>query len=1027
MVRAPREHISAYRFCRSNFKHRGFPSALLTAASLSRRYDSFSGRDGVQSAPVRAPRANRPAVSARLPPATTRYQREEMSMTNRARAEDDVVVPRDARTTPAPEHDRSARPTLRYVVPPKRGDAPSASAEKENGRSPETVPSKRPAAKRRKPKLAATGRDDPKQVTLSQAFAGPDAGAGGTAFRGTATREGDGVCSTLESADDVELAPGLIGNAETRRKRARDENDDRDDDVDDETPRRVSRDPFVLHGGDETVSNDDAFGETFARAIRTASAWSIGVLFRDVVGRRRFGFRSNAEPEPDAAQKEAARKAARAAGAGAPPPEGGWQAAVRRVPVALGVLPLGADVADAGDGVGGVLFTIPLVATRGDGDSRTKKKKSDETDTPERLAARPEHAAALASALRAGVPAVTFHAQAVFKTLGAIGACPAPLLARLTVLDARAMAWLHAPDTPHEGGVEEAWRTCFPGDDARLASRKPDRNRETPFRAFRRDLASAAALAQRFRRAAQSDARLRANAELRARFARTTRREGRVAALLGAMERAGIGFDAAYARRVVTRFREEVETIEREADALSVTNPDGSRVNLAAHAQVAEALFVTLRLPAPSAVAGGDAATRSTRDEVLRALASGPDAHPLARLVARHRAATRAAATCASYVSMYEKQNGPSGSSSDVGAEIISAPRRFRVGRLRCEWNNTRTATGRLSSSNPNLQAVGGAAVAESDASGHGNDGDALLTLRGAFVAPPGRVLLAVDYSQIELRVLAHLARDPKLREILAKPRSVGGANASFTNTNDAFEQIWNAGLGLAASAPVTRADRAKAKTTVYGLLYGQGEAGLARKLGVSREEAREMTRALYAAFPSLRRFVTQTREDARLRRGAFLPLAARVRPLPGFSSSDASARAEAERRAVNTLVQGTAADLVKLAMDRWCRAIHTSSDEASSAPRDDVPRIALPVGFEPARVCLVAQIHDELMFETDADAARVEAVAEVARSCMEGAAEELGLVGLWTPTKVTVGKTWGALAPIEAFVASARANASAR
>ena len=941
-----------------------------------------------------------------------------MSVKKRARADEDVVAS-DAQTKPAHENQKH-RPTLRYVVP-SRGDAPPE-AEKENGRSPVKAPAKRPAAKRQKPKPGAR-LDDPKQVTLSQAFAGPSAGAGTS--RGTTTRVCDGL-STPESIDEVELAP-VPESAETRRRRARDD-ENGDDDDDDGAPRRDRpNDPFVHRGGDESVSNDDAFTETFARAIRTASACSIGVLFRDVVGRRRFGFRSNAEPEPDPAQKEAARKAARAAGAGAPPPEGGWQAAVRRVPVALGVLPLGVDVADAGDGVGGVLFTIPLVATRGDGDSRTKKKKSDETDTPERLAARPEHAAALASALRAGVPAVTFHAQAVFKTLGAIGACPAPLLARLTVLDARAMAWLHAPDTPHEGGVEEAWRTCFPGDDARLASRKPDRNRETPFRAFRRDLASAAALAQRFRRAAQSDARLRANAELRARFARTTRREGRVAALLGAMERAGIGFDAAYARRVVTRFREEVETIEREADALSVTNPDGSRVNLAAHAQVAEALFVTLRLPAPSAVAGGDAATRSTRDEVLRALASGPDAHPLARLVARHRAATRAAATCASYVSMYEKQNGPSGSSSDVGAEIISAPRRFRVGRLRCEWNNTRTATGRLSSSNPNLQAVGGAAVAESDASGHGNDGDALLTLRGAFVAPPGRVLLAVDYSQIELRVLAHLARDPKLREILAKPRSVGGANASFTNTNDAFEQIWNAGLGLAASAPVTRADRAKAKTTVYGLLYGQGEAGLARKLGVSREEAREMTRALYAAFPSLRRFVTQTREDARLRRGAFLPLAARVRPLPGFSSSDASARAEAERRAVNTLVQGTAADLVKLAMDRWCRAIHTSSDEASSAPRDDVPRIALPVGFEPARVCLVAQIHDELMFETDADAARVEAVAEVARSCMEGAAEELGLVGLWTPTKVTVGKTWGALAPIEAFVASARANASAR
>ena len=1009
MVRAPRERISAYRFCRSNFKHRGFPSALLTAASLSRRYDSFSGRDGMQSAPVRAPRANRPAVSARLPPATTRYQREEVSMTNRARAEDDVVVPRDARTTPAPEHDRSARPTLRYVVPPKRGDAPSASAEKENGRSPETVPAKRPAAKRRKPKLAATGRDDPKQVTLSQVFAGPDAGAGGTAFRGTATREGDGVCSTLESTDDVELAPGPIGNAETRRKRARDENDDGDDDVDDETPRRVSRDPFVLHGGDETVSNDDAFGETFARAIRTASAWSIGVLFRDVVGRRRFGFRSNAEPEPDAAQKEAARKAARAAGAGASPPEGGWQAAVRRVPVAVGVVPLGSAVADAGDGVGGVLFAFPVIATAG-GDA------GDETSG---LALRPEHAAALAAAARAGGPAVAFHAQAVFKALSALGVCPLPLLSRLAVLDARAMAWLHAPDATHEGGVEAAWRACFPGD-ARDA-RRGGRTGETAFRAFRRDLASAAALTQRFGRAAQSGARLRANAALQARFARTTRRESRVAALLGAMERAGIGFDAAYAERVGARFREEVETIEREADALSVTNADGSRVNLAAPAQVAEALFVTLRLPAPPAEKKkpGDAARRSTRDEVLRALASGPDAHPLARLVVRHRAALRAAATCASYVSMYEKQNrsdGRPGRGSRTDPEGL--------GRLRCEWNNTRTATGRLSSSNPNLQAVGDVAVAETGEAGRSDGKERLLSLRGAFVAPPGRVLLAVDYSQIELRVLAHLAGDPKLRDILAKPPAAS-SGASFAPKNDAFEQIWNAGRGAPASAPVTRADRAKAKTSVYGLLYGQGEAGLAHKLGVSREEAGDITRALYAAFPSLRRFVRETREDARRLRGAFLPLTARTRPLPGLGSADASARAEAERRAVNTLVQGTAADLVKLAMDRWCRAIAGAGD--ARAIGEDDAAFALPTGFDPNRARLVAQIHDELMFESDADVACVEAVAECARRCMEGAADELGLVGLWTPTKVTVGRSWSALAPIEAFVASARANASAR
>ena len=274
-------------------------------------------------------------------------------------------------------------------------------------------------------------------------------------------------------------------------------------------------------------------------------------------------------------------------------------------------------------------------------------------------------------------------------------------------------------------------------------------------------------------------------------------------------------------------------------------------------------------------------------------------------------------------------------------------------------------------------------------------------------------MLLAADYSQIELRVLARLARDSRLLEIFAH------------SSADAFERIWNAGRGFPASAPVTRADRAKAKTTVYGLLYGQGEAGLAHKLGVSREEARDLTRALYAAFPSLRRFIRETREDARRRRGAFLPLAARLRPLPGLGSADASVRAEAERRAVNTLVQGTAADLVKLAMERWCRAIATTASSAS--PRSDTHAlpvdIEIPAGFDPARASLVAQIHDELMFEVDGDARCVEATAQCARACMEGAAEELGLTGLWTPTKVTVGKTWETLVPIEAFLANARAK----
>jgi len=282
-------------------------------------------------------------------------------------------------------------------------------------------------------------------------------------------------------------------------------------------------------------------------------------------------------------------------------------------------------------------------------------------------------------------------------------------------------------------------------------------------------------------------------------------------------------------------------------------------------------------------------------------------------------------------------------------------------------------------------------------------------------------VLLAADYSQIELRVLAHLARDPKLLEILAPPPKRDEERGCSERFNDAFERIWNEGRRVAASAPVTPADRAKAKTTVYGLLYGQGEAGLAHKLGVSREEAGDITRALYAAFPSLRKFVRETRFEARRARGAFLPLAARLRPLPGFGSADASARAEAERRAVNTLVQGTAADLMKLAMERWCRVVSAEEKEEPSSGKKSEPSLAAPPGFDASRASLVAQIHDELMFEVDDDVACVEATAECVRRCMEGAAEELGLVGLWTPTKVTVGKNWGALVSIDAFVARMR------
>ena len=146
---ARRERASRRAVCLLNFERRGFASAPLTAAPPSRRYNSFSGRDGVQSARARAPQAHRAAVSARFPPATARYLQAEGTKPSTSsvakRARDDVVA-NDARTTPALEN--KPRPTLRYVVP-SRGDVPPE-AEKENGGEPDKASAKRPAAKRQK-------------------------------------------------------------------------------------------------------------------------------------------------------------------------------------------------------------------------------------------------------------------------------------------------------------------------------------------------------------------------------------------------------------------------------------------------------------------------------------------------------------------------------------------------------------------------------------------------------------------------------------------------------------------------------------------------------------------------------------------------------------------------------------------------------------------------------------------------------------------------------------------------------------
>lgn len=844
-------------------------------------------------------------------------------------------------------------PTLRYVVP-KRGDV-----EKENVTSPN---------KKKRKKMDKSA--DPKQVTLSQVF------------RGTGV-----PVECIVDGDDTDDCDGI-----TRKQSHESVDDDTllDTGVRKKTHKKTKTKTTLWHdavtkpktgigslGFDDLISFDCCKPknlELFGKALTYASAVGIGVLLRDTVGTKKFGFRSNLTPNPSAEDTKAATKAARAAGGGGPVVEGGRVTNVCNTPVAIGVVLLGSpqQVKDAGDGCGSPVFVFPFSATQTPGSDYT-------------LAGGEATRSVVQNVLKRGIPIVTHHTQIVVKWLSSLNV---PVnISKTSFLDSRTMAWLAAPDASHEDGVDKV-NEMFP--DVSGTNKQSHANAmggaSTALGKFRLDLHLAAALVQRFRR--QSASHQTNDIETK-KIASTTLRECRISAVLGTLERVGIGFDLQYAKRVVEHFRVECVTLEKQASQL-VKTPSGDDVNLAAPAQVAEALYVTLKLPPPAVKGAGWGPpstsaqhvppqrnvhlpqTHSTRDEVLRALASGPNSHPFPGLVLKFRAALRATSVCASYVTLFEKENGD---------------------RLRCEWNNTRTATGRLSSSNPNLQAVGSITSAD------GN-----LSLRSAFVAPKGKVLLASDYRQIELRVLAHLAGDERLLAILnPQPNDDGHATSSQNKNkaNDAFERIWNAGLGADENAPVSKTDRAKAKTTVYGLLYGQGTNGLASKLGVSVEEARLMTNSLFNAFPRLKRFIKETKQTAKNSMRVYIPGSARVRPLPGFASADNSMRAEAERKAVNTLIQGTASDLIKVAMERWHRLCSPSE---------------VPAGFDPSKAQLIAQIHDELMFEVDADVDVVRNTAGVVRLCMEGAAAELNM-DVKTPTKTSAGQNWAGLMPINEWL----------
>ncbi len=389
--------------------------------------------------------------------------------------------------------------------------------------------------------------------------------------------------------------------------------------------------------------------------------------------------------------------------------------------------------------------------------------------------------------------------------------------------------------------------------------------------------------------------------------------------VLSRMERTGVYVDvnvlAAQGRELAERLRE----IERQA-----WDEAGAEFNLGSTKQLQEILFDKLELPVIRKTPKGQP---STAEDVLRELAND---YPLPRIILEHRSLSKLKST---YIDKLPKQVNP------------------RTGRVHTSYHQAVTATGRLSSSDPNLQNI---PIRSEEG----------RRIRQAFSAPEGKRILAVDYSQIELRIMAHLSGDEGLLRTFAEGGDVHRATAAEV-------------FGVAPE-DVDREQRRAAKAINFGLIYGMSAFGLARQLKIGAKEAQAYVDLYFARYPGVKRYMDETRELAR-RQGYVETVFGRRLHLPEIKSRNAQRRNYAERTAINAPMQGTAADIIKLAMidvDGWLR-------------ETDQPAL------------MIMQVHDELVFEVDTQA--VEAIAAEVSRRMES------VVGLDVPlvAEAGIGANW--------------------
>ena len=353
------------------------------------------------------------------------------------------------------------------------------------------------------------------------------------------------------------------------------------------------------------------------------------------------------------------------------------------------------------------------------------------------------------------------------------------------------------------------------------------------------------------------------------------------------LETNGVRIDTEALRQSSVLFNERLQRIEADIYRLA-----GTPFNIASPRQVGEVLFDRLHI--------ADKAKKTktgqyvTSEEVLESLRNR---HPIVGKILEHRGLKKLLGT---YV--------------DALPQLINR----QTGHIHTSFNQAVTATGRLSSSNPNLQNI---PVRDDDGK----------EIRKAFIADDGCRFFSADYSQIELRIMAHLSQDPNMIEAFSEGHDIHAATAA---------RIYHTAL-----ADVTPDMRRKAKTANFGIIYGISVFGLAERMNVSRQEAKELIDGYFATYPQVKAYMERSIDVAR-RQGFVETLFGRRRYLPDILSRNATVRGYAERNAINAPIQGTAADIIKVAMARIYRRFEELGLKAK----------------------MILQVHDELNFSVPPD-----------------------------------------------------------